>query len=134
MSGPPDVPRVCDEIHDWSGLHLSKEEACCPVAACVQSIIRRESIKRCEIGTKGSSVLSQALSKSVHPRSFTDSSSLAARHKHMPALARTCQPYDRVGESQTTANVKGRGPDGKLQLSFLGHRSRISNSLVTHTA
>jgi hypothetical protein len=90
MPGTPDLPRVCYEIRDWVAILVLKQEACtydcCPVAACVQSINRGESIKRCEIGTNGSSVLSERLWKSVHPRSFTDSCCLAARHKHMPGL------------------------------------------------
>ena len=76
MPGPADPPQVCYEIRDWLGTLLSKQEPCddcCPVAACVQSINWGESIKRCEIGTNGSSVLSEGVWKSVHPRSFTDS-------------------------------------------------------------
>ena len=102
MPGAPDLPRVCYEIRDWVAIPVLKQEACTydcwPVAACVQSINRGESIKRCEIGTNGSSVLSERLWKSVHPRSFTDSCCLAARHKHMPGFAGTYQPYGRVGE------------------------------------
>jgi len=77
MPGAPDLPRVCYEIRDWVAIPVLKQEACtydcCPVAACVQSINRGESIKRCEIGTNGSSVLSEGVWKSVHPRSLTDS-------------------------------------------------------------
>jgi len=54
----------------------------------------------------------------------------------MPGLEKDAGPISltatRVGEPE---NSEGRGgPDGTLQLSFLGHRSKISNSLVTHTA
>jgi hypothetical protein len=111
VPGAPDLPRVRYEIRDWAAVLLSKQAErndCYPVAACVQSINQGESIKRCEISTRGLSDLSESLLKSVHPRSFTDSSPLAARHKHMPGFAGTYQPYGRVGEErQKTA--KGRG-------------------------
>jgi hypothetical protein len=110
MPGPADPPQVCYEIRDWLGILLSKQEPCddcCPVAACVQSINWGESIKRCEIGTNGSSVLSEGVWKSVHPRSLTDSllppvSQRATNTCQVSLLvpaSGTYQPYDRVGEA-----------------------------------